>query len=482
MNKISSRITDKKENKNNGRIETLVKNMRNTRFNSNQKGIIKVNPKYFTKGKISQIDRRCKLNKRKTRLQSPGKIDTVFPTFKIEGKSDFKNFVVMNGEVGSFQVLAVLGSGSVCSIINYELIKRMRYRIHRYNGNGIEDVNNKPIKIMGQAKIPFRYKDAKGRYKILIEVLIVTNFKYDLLLGNNFFIKSGALLDYSTGQISFSPNRKADQLKKGDRNEEQFSQRDKIPRVLKKNKDGQCNKLDLNPSRCSLQVKAPKNRALKEQVKCLNRNKANIINIVRQERVELTNKEDNLLDKKVKLNNLMANHMNKLNEERKSNKNLILSFEKRKITCPIELRGIFEGKIFTLKRRLYKLEDDLQSCLSAAINHEEQEFISYLMSVNEKTSNNETSHYFRASDQLSDEDRNKWVEKEQIISVQIRDDVSNTSIEDFQPKEIGIKDNNETESEISSKVSTFTQEKQTRSGRNIKKPEKLYYSTLGETE
>ena len=103
-------------------------------------------------------------------------------------------------------VSALIDSGSVVSLIEAKLAKRLELPISPYGGQEVKAVNGSKLMIVGETEVPITITIDKTSRTALTKLGVVNDFDFNILLGNDFNKKIGLMIDCENYTVMLSKN------------------------------------------------------------------------------------------------------------------------------------------------------------------------------------------------------------------------------------------------------------------------------------
>ena len=111
--------------------------------------------------------------------------------------SDCSNLFSIAVKLSGKMVLALLDSGSSVTLMSDTFYKslpsKLRPPLLQYKGQPLHSASGHFISILGKSQIPILV----GKFTTTLPFLVVRNFKYDVLLGNDTFLRLRCSLDFN---------------------------------------------------------------------------------------------------------------------------------------------------------------------------------------------------------------------------------------------------------------------------------------------
>jgi len=156
-------------------------------------------------GKTGHFVRFCPNTRPPQNVSNDRKSNLVFVnmTYSLdENIEQNNNLLFLKVKANEIDVISLVDTGSEVSIIDYRLSLRLACDIFPYDGPQLKAVNGSSVRVLGRTFIDVRVPEKLCNRRIC--PIVVKNFDFDLLLGNDFNKNAGLVIDCSKNIIKFN--------------------------------------------------------------------------------------------------------------------------------------------------------------------------------------------------------------------------------------------------------------------------------------
>ena len=105
-----------------------------------------------------------------------------------------KNLIFIDVSIKGFKLKALIDSGSPITIMHEYVFSALALPLEAYPGPQIITIDNKHLTVIGQTEIEIKPRDLN--LSVMLKVIIAKNLCFDLILGNNFNLKTSMTLNF----------------------------------------------------------------------------------------------------------------------------------------------------------------------------------------------------------------------------------------------------------------------------------------------
>jgi len=134
------------------------------------------------------------------------------PTLSVENELLYLE-ISLNDE----PINAVIDTGSNVSIMSEELARKLEVPILPFEGLPVRTATGEAVKAFGECELPLSFQNSNRKSTMRIDVIVVKDFKFPLVLGNNFNIAAGTIIDFRNKAIVFEAPKNLNLLNKENR-------------------------------------------------------------------------------------------------------------------------------------------------------------------------------------------------------------------------------------------------------------------------
>ena len=119
----------------------------------------------------------------------------------VSDQYEFDDLIYQSVKIDNVKINALIDSGSELSIIDSKLAKKLNLKILPYSGRSIRAVDSNPIDVIGQVDIDVQLEFESMLKIITITAVVIKNFDFKLLLGNDFNQKAQIYINCGQKQL-----------------------------------------------------------------------------------------------------------------------------------------------------------------------------------------------------------------------------------------------------------------------------------------